>query len=228
MAKKSSKSNIKKEIAKLDVEKDVDRMKKSIDKLIDSDMVENIITDNKIEFEYLNQKYRVSKPSFKQKTDANRKRMVKFTELLRDEQFLLEKDLRELYKKRGIDVDEMDKKFQSLEKEKKEYLNRLGKAIKDKKPDNELQIFEDEIKKIYENQQQLAMEKTILLDSTIETQVLVYTYSYLTYLLTEKYVDEKWIQSWNSYEDFINEEESLVNVAVFNASLVSKNEIQEA
>ena len=58
------------------VKQEADKMKQEIEELIDSDIVENVVSDNKIEFEFKDQKYRVSLPTFEQKQKTLKIRIV--------------------------------------------------------------------------------------------------------------------------------------------------------
>jgi len=209
------------------VDEDVAKMKKQVNEIIDLDMVENLLGNNQLTFEYNSVHYRVNRPSFKQKQLANEKRIQKYTELIQKDDYLMEKDLRKIYKKRGMDIEELEKQFDLMEKNKEKYMYQLGDMIKQKKPENELKVIRDEIQKIWDEQQKKTMEKAVLLEASIENQTLTYIYSYLTFLITEKKEGEKWVPAWNSYDAFMNSPEKIVNMAVFHASLVSKNELPE-
>ena len=138
---------------------------------------------------------------------------------------LTEKEWIELHKLHGTDISDMDKKHDSLDKEKMALMYKLGKSIKDNKPKQEFEIFEKEIKNLDEQQKLISIEKSLLLDSSIETQVNIFIYTFLAWLVTEKLVEEKWIKSWKSYEDYMDTDERLVNVTVYYSSLLTKNEV---
>ena len=119
----------------------------------------------------------------------------------------------------------MNKNYDEMEKQKSNLLFELGKAIKDKKPESVLQPYRDEISKLNTQQEEIAMRKAVLLDSSIESQINIYTYSYLAYLITEKSVNDKWVRAWDNYDSFLNSEEALITTAVMHASLLTKNEV---
>jgi len=199
---------------------------KEIKENIDLNYVENLLQNNEIEFEYKNQKYKVRKPTYKEKQEAYQKRIAKYNELLEatDDKgkplYKTEEELKKLYKKRGIDLDELDNKFTALEQQKKLYQEKLGKALKEKKSDNELQDYKKQIENIIEEQKTISAKKTLLLETCIENQAIVFFYNYLAYLVTEKLENEKWVRAFKTYEEFLNNDEELINQLVFHISLV--------
>ena len=219
-----------KEQIKKDTDKTVEDMKEKVKDFANLDMLENVIANNFLEFKYKETEYKVSKPTYNQKLEANQRRIEKYTELLKavDDQgkpkYMSESDLIALYKKRGINVNELSAQYDLLDKNRKSVQFQLGKAIKEKKPENELKILQDKIVETYKKQQELMMRRAVLLDSSIESQVNVYTSTYLAYLITEKKVEGKWKKAWNNYDKFISLDEALVNKVVLHASMVFRNE----
>ena len=215
------------------IEEDIKKIKESVKDIIDVDKIEDLLKNNEVEFDFNEIKYKIKKPSFKQKQETNQNRIVKYTELLKavdekgEAKYLMEKDLILLYKKRGIDIHKLNKDYDDLDKQINGYMFKLGKAIKDKKSEAELKIFHNEIEKLNEKKEIMAMEKTVLLDTSIQSQIYVYSYTYLTYLVLEKLEKEKWVKAFNNYDDFINQDERLVNMSVYYLSLLSKNELPE-
>jgi len=199
---------------------------KELTESVDLNYVESLLQNNEFEFEYKNTKYKVRKPTYKEKQEAYEKKISKYNELLEktDEKgnfiYKTESELIELYKKRGIDIEELNKKFVALEQQRKKYQEKLGKAIKDKKPDNELEVYKREIENIEEQQKEITAKKTLLLDGSIESQANIFFYNYLSYLITEKMKNNKWIKAFNAYEDFLNSDEELVNQCVFYTTLI--------
>jgi len=218
------------------INKDIAKIKDSVKDIVDVDAIEDLIKNNEIEFEYKEIQYKVKKPTFKQKQETNEKRISKYTELLKDPNMLLENDLIDLYKKRGIDINEMNKQYDSIGKEMDSYMFRLGKAIKEKKPNKDLEIFKTELNKLHSQQQEINMKKAVLLDTSIQSQVNIYIYTYLAFLVLEKLEkgkdlgkgnkeQDKWVKAFDKYDTFINQAEPLVNTAVYYVSLISKNEL---
>ena len=204
------------------VDEQAQKLKDSVSKIAELEKVTELLSKNEFEFDYKEQKYKVVKANFKDIQEANTKRVEKYTELLKNEKYLLEDDLIALYKKRGTDVKGLDSQMFSLEKQKEDYWFQLGKAIKDKQPENELEILKKEIEKIQKEIQTLVAKKAVLLESSIETQVNVYVFTYIAYLTMLKKEGDKWVKAWEKYDDYINADEDLVNLSVFYTSLFPK------
>ena len=203
----------------------IDIIRNQINKNMDSALLEKALQNNILEFDYEGVKYRVVVPSYEQKQNANNKRLSKYMELLRNPDLVMEGELRKLYKQKGIDIDEMDKQFAALNKKKEGYLFKLGEGLKEKKDDTGLKIYREEIEKIVAQQQEISIRKTTLLEYSIEHQIMIYVYSYLTYLVTERKVKDKWEPVWKSYEEFIQDKTNLVNKVTFYASLLISSEL---
>lgn len=187
---------------------------------------EEVLLGNSFEFEIEGKTYRVSKPTFGQKQEVYKKRVEKFTQLLQDKQLLLEKDLKKQYKERGIDIDEMQKKILELERNKQDLQLKLAQGIIDQISESELKTFREQIESVEEEQLSVAIEKNTLLEFSIEQQIFVFVYIYLTYLIAEiKDENGKWSRVWNKFEDYENEKEDIVKTVTYYSSLLLKDEI---
>lgn len=205
---------------------EINKISEEIKKNLEENLIEDGLQDNKLDFEHEGIKYRVSKPTFGQKQEAYRKKVEKFTSYLKDANYLLEKDLKKQYLERGIDVDAMQEKIVSLEKEKQALQLKLGELLIAKAPDSDLKVLRDEISDIQMKQINVSIEKSTLLEYSIEQQVFSYVYSYLTYLVAEKNVDDKWIKVWASYQDFeTSKDEELIRKFSKHSPIVLKDEI---
>jgi len=162
------------------------------------------IENNELEFEIDGQLYRTRKASYAEKQKANNFRMKKFTHLLKDADCLLEKDLKKLYKDRGINLDNMDKEIRELTKQQQNLMLELGKGIKAKRAKPELEKYKEEIINITNSIQGVALEKQQLLEFSLENRVLMELYSYLIWMVSEKKVGDKWENIWATYDDFLN------------------------
>lgn len=207
-----------------------EKIKKDTEELMQRENINSLIKNNIVEFKFKDILYRVKKPSFEQKYQVNKVRMSKYIEMLKDKNNLLEEDLIKLYESRGISIKELDIKFNTLNKQREDLAEKLGKALADKKPENELEVFTKEITRIISEQSELIARKTVLLDSSIEAQINVFIYTYLAFIITERFFPEgkeegKWDRPWNSYQEFLNEEEDLVNTVVWYTATVAKSEI---
>jgi len=167
-------------------------------------LAEAAVQNNEIVFEVEGITYRVRKTTFQEKQDANHWRMKKYIEFLRDKDCLLEKDLRELYKERGISILKLEKEIDELVNQQKKLLFDLGKAIKDNKAKSELDKYKEEISNLLLSIQGLSLEKQQLLEFSLENRVIMEVYSFMIWKIGEKKVGDKWEKIWTTYEEFLN------------------------
>jgi hypothetical protein len=99
---------------------------------------------------------------------------------------------------------------------------KLGEYIKNSKPDSDLKTLRDEIAEIISEQQELTIRKTNLLETSIEMQILMYMYTYLAFITTEKKEGENWIRVWNTWEEFEKADNELMDRVIFYTSLISR------
>jgi len=166
-------------------------------------LAETALQNNEIVFENGGKTYRVRKANFQEKQDANKKRMKLYIELLKDADCLLEKDLRKLYKERGMDIDDIDKQIMALTNQQQKLLFDLGKAIKDNRPKVELDKYKEEITLSIQSIQGLSIEKQQLLEFSLENRVMMDVYSWLIWTVSEVKVGEVWQKNWVKYDDFL-------------------------
>lgn len=212
------------------VEKAVKKSEGDLTKLINSTLVEKYVDKNEIEFDHNKIDYKVRRLTYKEKLTLNEKRIEKQIFLLKakdnngEYKYLVEADLKLIYKERNIDIDDMDKKLFGLRTQETHLMKKLGKGLKEKKAsDQELHNYEEEIEKIREDIRALSTTKTNLLNFSLEQQVLVYIYSYATFLVTEKKVKTKWVKLWNTFDDYLNADEGLINLASLYTSLITSD-----
>ena len=130
---------------------------------------------------------------------------------------------------RDIDIKEMQTKLENLAKQRNDFAFRLGEAIKENKPQDELEIFKKEIEKIIVEQQTISIEKTLLMDAAIESQVNLFVFTFLGHLITDREIKNGdtliWTKAWDNYAAFMNEPENLVNRVVWNVTLVARSDV---
>jgi len=140
--------------------------------------------------------------------------------------YFLEEDLKEVYKKRGIDIDKTVQKINELSKERTKHMMQIGKALNEKKNTEDIKVFEDEVEKLSEEIELLKIKNARLLEPCIEQQLFLYVYTYLVFLCSEKLNEkEEWVKVWNTFEEFENSDEKLVNRITYQATVIFKNEI---
>lgn len=190
-------------------------IKSKIGELADKDFVEEILSSNSPSFTYNGVVYRVSKPNYEEKQKIYQERVKKFTELLRNKDYALEKDLKKSYLDRGIDIDEMTRVFDSLEKKKSAVQLKLGEALQKESLDSVCEAFRSEVEEIENKQRDIAMEKQILLECSIENQVNIHMYNYMAFIITEHKIGDKWEKAFKKFEEFMNSEEELIAKLAF-------------
>jgi len=210
------------------------RMSKLLEDLqrgIENNIIEEAVRDNKVTFDYKDNKYRVHRPSFKDKQDAYKEKGRKHVEFLKSGEYETEENLKKILKTRGVDIDEIDTKVNDLMLKRNDIFMKMGEMIKDNREDKDLLPFKDEIEKINSEIGALGIKKYQYLEYTLENQINVYSYLYMTYLVGEKMVideatkEEKYIKCWNSYSEFEKENEELVNKCALYTSLFVQGEV---
>lgn len=197
-----------------------ENIQKEISEAVDVYKIEDLLKSNEYEFNVKETTYKVRKPTFKEREEAFQKKLEKYMSLLKDDNYVLENDLKKLYLKKGVDIDALQKIIDNKIRERDNFMLKLGEALKNKSPDNELEIIRKEIDEITTDINNKSIERTNLLGPSIENQCTIYFFVYLTYLVTEKKVEEKWVRAWNSFEEYQKSSSELVNRASFYASLI--------
>lgn len=209
-----------------EVAKELEKQKEAIEALndsikqsIDEDFIQEISHSNVNEFTYKDVKYRVNKPTYQQKQEIYKEKVMKFTSLLKDKNYSLEKTLKQDYLARGIDIDAMGKKIVDLDKRKKELQIKLGEALKNNATDPDCQALKREIEAIEDEQRQIALEKYTLLEYSIENQVTLHIYNFMTYIIAEKQVGDKWVKVTPTFDEFLKSDENLLGKLAFLVSV---------
>jgi hypothetical protein len=201
-------------------------MQKKIDEMLNLNNIKELIRSNEQIFEYNGITYRVRKPTYKQRQEAYTKRIEKYTELLKNDKYLLEEDLKKTYLKRNINVETIANDMQNLIVKRDDLMLKLGELLKNGAPDSDLNLLKQEIEDLNDRISVLAFKRTSLLEFSIEQQVMMYTYSYFTFLLSEKKEGENWVRVWNKFEDFEVGEDVLISKLTYYVTIMSNSEIQ--
>jgi len=207
----------------------IEEINEKVNEVMDMNLVESYIKDNIIPFSYEDKQYRVRRPSLKERNVVNELRIKKQVGMLKaknkDGSFVYssEEDLIKLYKERGVDLNELQSKMVSLQNKRNQTMLKLGKALKDKASEGDLKVYRDEIDNLKEELQVLNIEKTTYLEFSIEQQMFIFVYSYLTSMITEKKEDDKWVSMWKSYDEYLIADEKFINIVSFHAALIISN-----
>jgi len=185
-----------------------------MNKETDLNKVEEMIKDNKISFEHNEEKYRVRLLNLKEKEELDSLRRKKFGQLIKDKDILLEKDLIQQYKERGINIEEINDNIKKYDKEELDLQLRLGEAISKNEGEIILKEYSGKIEDLRIKKSVLNTQKTLLLEFSLENQLLNYVAEIITYLSLDIYKEEKWKRMFNTFDEFQNyEDEKLINKA---------------
>jgi hypothetical protein len=177
-------------------------------------IIEELIKDNKITFEYKEKKYRVRMLNLKEKEELDMLRRKKFGQLMKDGDILLEKDLIIQYRNRGINIDELDDQIKKINAEDLELQLKLGEALSKKESESILKTYEDQIKDLRIKKQVINTQRNLLLTFCLENQLLDYIAQVITYLSLDKLEDGEWKRMFATLDEFQSyTEEEFINKA---------------
>lgn len=179
---------------------------KKIKELNELDSLEQLLKDNKHEFILKDKHYRVRKPTGIEKDEANKERMKKYFDMLKDPAYMFRKQLLALYKKKNVDVEAMEKTIKDLYLQEKSFYKKL--AVTEDKAD--IEVIEQEIEDRRRQQQELFYEKEELLKYCIEKQLDDFLKIYLVYLCLEVKQNDKFERVYKSYSEFIEADDELL------------------
>ena len=195
-----------------------DEAKKLLNEINDSgdlNIVDEMIKNNQIEFEIKDKKYRVRMLNLKEKIDLDMLRRKKFGQLIQDKDILLEKDLIKVYKERGINIEEIDDKMSKIKAEVNDKQILLGESIANNDGETILKTYSDQIKNLNDELNILFLQKTTLLEFSLENQLLNYIAQIITFLSTDVMNEEGYYRRmWKTVEEFVDSSENdLINKA---------------
>ena len=203
-------------------EKMMDEVAVKLREINEMDVLEQYLQDSINEFVYLDKHYRVHKPTPVEKEVANKERMKKYFEMLKDSNYMFRKALVSLYKTKNIDIDAMDFEVKNLFLSEKGLLKRLGETA----DPQDIELLEKEIMSIRRQQQDIFLQKEELLKYCIEQQLEDFLKFYLVYLVLEVKNGENWERVYKSYVDFMNSPDDMLQAKaaqVFAVMLYNEN-----
>ena len=202
---------------------------KSIQDLESIDEVENMVQDNKIEFNIKKVKYRVRLLTFEENQKLEKHRRKKYLEFINDKDMLFRKQWIKKYEAKGIDIDGMEDKIRMNLRKENEIMLKLAQTSDEKRvKELKAQIIELRKESAFVN-----IEKTDLLNFSIEDQLMVAVNSYYTYLVLETtsgnekdpYDKFEWVKVYKDFEEFSKSQNSeLINKAFhYTDTLIYRN-----
>ena len=193
-----------------------DEAKKILDTINDEygiNKVRDLIKDNKIEFEYNEKQYRTRLLTTKEKDELDYLRRKKFGQLIQDKDILMEKDLINIYKERGIDIAALDRDKINIERQIADVNYRLGEALTKEPDEGILKSYRMEIEQLSTKLYEIVIQKNHLLDYSLENQLINYVAKVASYLSLDILIGESWSRAFNDIEYFLSTEERLINAA---------------
>lgn len=172
-------------------------------------ITEELIKDNTISFEVKGIKYRARMLNLREKEELDNLRRKKFGQLLQDKDLMIEKTLIQVYKEKGIDVEEISENIEKIDAEMHEKKLALGEALAKNEGESIFKAYEEQITSLIEKKRILFVQKSTLLEYSIENQLLNYVAELITYLSIEvEDTEGKYKRLWKSIEDFKNCEDN--------------------
>ncbi len=211
----SDKKEIRKKLAK--------DINDKVNELNSVESIEQLVNNNKIEFEIDKVTYRVRKSNYKETELVRRERNKKKTELLENPKYRLREELITIYKRHGKDIKEMETVINSFPSKFKPIQERLALATAPK----DIELLKLELKKLEESQFELIIEKNECLDGCIEKGISEYANLYMVYLVTEKKVKDKWIKAFKTYEEFLDNDEVIIQGSNYLSLLIYRGALSE-
>jgi len=188
---------------------------------------ENIIKDNKIEFQIEDKVYRVRKINSLEEQELEKNRRIRYTSLVLDNTYLFKKEWVGKYLEKGIDIIKKEKKIRANQYEIETLLLKLAKTADPKNID----VLTKSIDKLKNEQFEISIELTNLLQYCVETQLSNFVISYTAYLVLEEKNNENWNRVFKSFEEFDKSENNTligkalyyVNFLIYGENYESKN-----
>ena len=200
-----------------------EEVKKILDEMQENyqiDKVQDLIKDNKIEFEFEEKQYRVRLLNSKEKDELDLIRRRRFGQLLKDKDILLEKDLIIAYQEKGIDIKALDEEINHINNQISDQNYKLGEALAKTPGDTILNTYKEEIIKLTYKLNELIIQRGHLLEYSLENHLQNYVAQAISYLCLDIKVEDKWIRAFGTLDNFMSQDDKLVNlVAMYSTYL---------
>jgi len=185
----------------------------SIADLSKNNFDDSVIKDNKLCFVIDEALYRVRMPNQGEQALTEQKRNLMQLEYLKQEGCITKSQLLVQLKNSGVvDIEKLEETKESLTKELKKFWFLL--ATKDSADKSKIEDYSEQIKKIQNNLQDLAVDIATYLSPCLENRLEKFYLEYLTTICTEQRIGEEWKRVWNSYDEFNQADASLSNKAI--------------
>jgi len=191
----------------------------ALSEIEDTLKVENLIKDNVISFDVDGAKYRIRKPTYSETEECNESKRKEYLRLIKDDSYMFRKSWIETYAKKGINITEMENKVKSAKYEMEAMMLRLATSQGPK----EIEDYKKEILKLKDEQFNISIQITDLLNYCIETQIEIFSLSYNAYLALEKQTKNEWVRPFESFGEFRKSEDKATQLALMYVSYLIYN-----
>lgn len=181
-----------------------------------------IIQDNKLVFIVADKTYRVRMPIQSEQALIDNKRNLTQLEYINQEGCITKKQLVLRLKELGVlDIDKLDARKEELMKELKQMW--LGLATKSSENKSQIEAYREKIEKIQEELKSMSIEIGVNLAPSLESRLEKFIVEYTAFVCTDVQIDGNWKRVWESFEEFLNADSSLVERCVANMTWILLN-----
>jgi hypothetical protein len=192
---------------------DKEILEESISDLEKSNFDDSLIKDNKSCFVVGDSLYRVRMPSQGEQSLTEHKRNLMQLEYLKQEGCITKTQLLAQLKNSGIvDIEKLDEARENLTKDLKKFWFLL--ATKDSEDKLKILEYSEQISKIQNNLQKLAIDISTYLNPCLESRLEKFYIEFITSLCTEQRIGEEWKKVWNTFDEFSNNDTTLSNKSI--------------
>lgn len=185
---------------------------KALQELEDLFKMEDLVKDNKIEFNVDTQVYRLRLPNQSEKRELEQARRKKYIELTDSKSpYLFRAQWIERYKSKGIDINELEKSIQTDKEKVKQLMLKL--ATTGDIPS--VETLKKEIIALKDKMADTSIKITSYLTDSIEDTMMIFINSYTAYMVLEKQNKSEWNRAFSSFEEFEKCEDSNLLIPVF-------------
>lgn len=200
----------------------MENVNESMDDLAKNNFDDSIIKDNKIVFVLDEKLYRVRMPNQGEQSLTEHKRNLVQLEYMKQEGCITKKQLiTQLRESKVVDIEQLEESKETLTKELKKFWFLL--ATKDSAEKAKITEYSEQITKIQENLQQLAMDISTYLSPSLESRLEKFYLEHITCLCAEKQEENEWKPIWKDLEEFNKSDTNLTNKAVASATWLLLN-----
>jgi len=189
--------------------KEAEQMVKKFNEDTELSQAEDLIKDNKYYFTYNAIKYRIKLLDSSDKEELDSLRRKKFNSMLQEKDengnyvYLTGKKIIEIAEARGdLNVKEIDEKIKVLEAQELDLQLKLGESLSKKEPETILKTYKEQIDELRLQKYILSTQKSLLLEFSLENQLLGYVAKIMTWLSLERLEGEIWQRAFKILEDF--------------------------